>query len=196
MLRTPAHPIDPLFLRRWSPRAMSGAPVAREQLLTLLEAARWAPSSGNGQPWRFAYALAGTPHFDRFLATLVLGNRVWCVRAGALVLVAAKVVRDDGRPAATAPFDAGAAWMGLALQGTISGLVVHAMEGFDHEAARAAVELPAGLEPQAMVAVGLPGRVEDLPEKLREQEQPNDRKPLAEVAVEGRFPVTPSPIPE
>jgi nitroreductase len=187
MTRTTAHPIDPLFLRRWSPRAMSGAPLTRAQLLTLLEAARWAPSSGNGQPWRFAYALAGTPHFDRFLATLVPGNREWCVRAGALVLVCAKVVRDDGKPSPTAPFDAGAAWMALALQGTLSGLVVHAMAGFDHQAAKAAVGLPAGLEPQAMVALGLPGRVEDLPEKLREREQPNDRLPLEDLAVEGRF---------
>ena len=187
MSRSSTLPIDPLFLRRWSPRAMSGAPVARDQLLTLLEAARWAPSSGNGQPWRFAYALAGTPHFDRFHATLVPGNRVWCVRAGALVLLAAKVVRDDGQPSPTAPFDAGAAWMALALQGTISGLVVHAMAGFDHEAARTAVELPGGLEPQAMVAIGLPGRVEELPEKLREREQPNDRMPLAALVVEGRF---------
>ena len=77
---------------------MSGAPVTTAQLLTLLEAARWAPSGGNGQPWRFAYALAGTPHFERFLATLVPGNREWCVRAGALVLLSAKVVRDDGKP--------------------------------------------------------------------------------------------------
>ena len=81
----------------------------------------------------------------------------------------------------------GAAWMGLALQGTLSGLVVHAMAGFDHEAVRAAVGLPAGLEPQAMIALGLPGRVEDLPEKLREREHPNDRLPIEALAVEGRF---------
>jgi nitroreductase len=187
MSRTSAQPIDPLFLRRWSPRAMSGARLTITQLLPLLEAARWAPSGGNGQPWRFAYALAGTPHFDRFLAALVPGNREWCVRAGALVLLAAKVVREDGKPSPTAPFDAGAAWMGLALQGTLSGLVVHAMGGFDKEAARAAAALPAGLEPQVMIAVGLPGRVEDLPEKLREREQPNDRLPLDALVVEGRF---------
>jgi nitroreductase len=188
MPRTASNPIDPLFLRRWSPRAMSGAPLARAQLLTLLEAARWAPSGGNGQPWRFAYALAGTPHFDRFLATLVPGNREWCLRAGALVLVCAKVVRDDGKPSPTAPFDAGAAWMGLALQGTISGLVVHGMGGFDKEAARAAAALPVGLEPQVMIAVGHPGRVEELPEKLQGRELPSDRLPLEALVVEGAFP--------
>jgi nitroreductase len=187
MPRTPSHPIDPLFPRRWSPRAMSGAPVDREALLTLLEAARWAPSGGNGQPWRFAYALAGTPHFERFLAALVPGNREWCVRAGALVLLAATVVRDDGRPAPSARFDAGAAWMALALQGTLSGLVVHAMGGFDPEAARTAASLPAGLEPQVMIAVGHPGRVEELPVKLRAREQPSDRLPLEGLVVEGRF---------
>lgn len=187
MPRSSALPIDPLFLRRWSPRAMSGAPLTRDQLLPLLEAARWAPSAGNGQPWRFAYALAGTPHFDRYLATLVPGNREWCLRAGALVLVCAKVVRDDGKPSPTAPFDAGAAWMSLALQGTLSGLVVHAMAGYDKEAARAEAALPAGLDPQAMVAVGHPGPVEELPEKLREREVPSDRLPLEALLVEGRY---------
>jgi nitroreductase len=187
MSRTSSLPVDPLFLRRWSPRAMSGVALTRAELLPLLEAARWAPSGGNGQPWRFAYALAGTPHFDRFLATLVPGNREWCLRAGALVLLAAKVVRDDGKAAPSAPFDAGAAWMGLALQGTLSGLVVHAMGGYDKEAARAAAALPAGLEPQVMIAVGHPGRVEELPEKLREREVPSGRLPLESLVVEGRF---------
>jgi nitroreductase len=187
MSRSSTLPIDPLFLRRWSPRAMSGAPVTRAQLLPLLEAARWAPSGGNGQPWRYAWALAGTEHFERFLATLVPGNRDWCLRAGALVLLCAKVVRDDGKPAASAPFDAGASWMALALQGTLSGLVVHAMGGFDKEAARAAAALPAGLEPQVMIAIGHPGPVEELPERLRAREVPSDRLPLEAVAVEGRF---------
>jgi len=187
MSRTSSLPVDPLFLRRWSPRAMSGVALTRAELLPLLEAARWAPSGGNGQPWRFAYALAGTPHFDRFLAALVPGNREWCLRAGALVLLSAKVVRDDGKAAPSAPFDAGAAWMGLALQGTLSGLVVHAMGGYDREAARAAAALPAGLEPQVMIAVGHPGRVEELPEKLREREVPSDRLPLEALVVEGRF---------
>jgi nitroreductase len=187
MTRTSSLPIDPLFLRRWSPRAMSGAPVTREQLLPLLEAARWAPSGGNGQPWRFAFALRGTEHFDRYLAALVPGNREWCVRAGALLILSARTVRDDGKPAPSAPFDCGAAWMALALQGTLSGLTVHGMAGFDKEAARMAAALPAGLEPQVMIAVGHPGRIEDLPEKLRERETPSGRLALEAVAVEGRF---------
>jgi nitroreductase len=187
MNRTPAHPIDPLFLRRWSPRAMSGTPLTREAVLTLLEAAHWAPSASNLQPWRFVFGVRGTPAFDALLSTLVPGNQEWAHAAGALVLVAAKLVRDDGKPSATAPFDAGAAWMALALQGTLSGLVVHAMAGFDKIRARTAAALPAEVEPQAMVALGHPGRVEDLPERLRPRETPSDRLPLEQVAFEGRY---------
>lgn len=187
MSRTPGHPVDPLFPRRWSPRAMSGAPVGREPLLTLLEAARWAPSSGNGQPWRFVWALRGTPGFEALLAALVPGNQAWAHAAGALVLLATRTLRDDGKPAATAAFDAGAAWMALALQGTISGLVVHAMGGFDPAAARAAAALPDDLRPEVVIAVGHPGPVEALPERLRAREAPSDRLPLEALAREGRW---------
>jgi nitroreductase len=187
MVRIAAHPIDPLFTRRWSPRAMSGEPVSREALLTLLEAARWAPSSGNGQPWRFVWALRGTPAFDALFATLAPGNQEWAHAAGALVLVSTRTVRDNGKPWGTARFDAGAAWMSLALQGTLSGLVVHGMAGFDPVQARAAAALPPEVEPQAMVAVGHHGRAEDLPEKQRAIEAPNDRLPLGQVAFEGRY---------
>ena len=186
MPRTPAHPVDPLFLRRWSPRAMSGAPLTRAALLPLLEAARWAPSGGNGQPWRFTYALRGTPAFDAFLGALVPGNQAWAHAAGALVVLAARTVRVDGKPAPSAPFDCGAAWMAFALQGTLSGLVVHAMGGFEKEAARAAAALPAALEPQVVIAVGHPGDAAALPEKLRAREVPSDRLPFGEVAVEAR----------
>jgi nitroreductase len=167
---------------------MSGEPVSRDALLTLLEAARWAPSGGNGQPWRFAWALAGTPAFAPLLATLDPGNREWAHRAGALVLLATRTVRDDGRPITSAAFDAGAAWMAFALQGTLSGLHVHAMGGFDREAARAVAALPAGVEPQVVIAVGHPGRVEDLPERQRARERPSDRLPVEAIAAEGRSP--------
>jgi len=187
MPRTPAHPVDPLFPRRWSPRAMSGAPVSREAILTLLEAARWAPSSGNGQPWRMVWALRGTPAFDALLAALVPGNQEWAHAAGALLVVATATVREDGKPAGSAQFDAGAAWMALALQGTLSGLAVHAMGGFERAKAVAAAGLPPGVEPQAVVAVGHPGRPEDLPPKLREREAPNDRRPVEAWAFEGRW---------
>jgi hypothetical protein len=122
MERQADHPIDPLFLRRWSPRAMAGTPLRPDDLHPLFEAARWAPSSGNGQPWRFVYALRGTPEFAGFLDLLVPGNRIWCERAGALVVILSRTVRDNGKAVRTHSFDAGAAWMSLALQGTLQGL--------------------------------------------------------------------------
>jgi nitroreductase len=187
MPRVPEHPIDPLFLRRWSPRAMSGAPVARAQLQVLLEAARWSPSAGNGQPWRFVYALRDTPSFPPFLDCLDEGNRAWCGRAGALVLLAARMIRPDGRAAASAPFDCGAAFMAFALQGTLLGLVVHPMGGFDRDRTRLAAALAPGMEPQVMIAVGLPGDVQDLSERDRGRERPSGREPQAAWSREGRW---------
>jgi len=184
MPRTPSHPVDPLFPRRWSPRAMDGSALSRQELLTLLEAARWSPSGGNGQPWRFFYALRGTPGFAALLGALVPGNQEWAHAAGALVLLCARVVRDDGKPVGSAAFDAGAAWMAFALQGTLSGLAVHAMGGFDRDRARAAAAVPAGQEPQVVVAVGHRGPPEALPEKLRAREQPSDRMRVEEFAIE------------
>jgi len=166
---------------------MSGEPLARDTLLRLLEAARWAPSSGNVQPWRFAYALAGGPDFARFLEALVEGNRIWCVRAGALLVLASRKVRAEGKPNPTHAFDAGAAWMSLALQGSVMGLVVHAMAGFDDERARAAAAVPGGLHVNCMIAIGHPGRLEDLPEALLAREHPSGRDPISAFAFEGQF---------
>lgn len=187
-MRHADHEIDPMFLKRSSPRAMSGEPVTEGEVLLLLEAARWAPSSGNGQPWRFVWARRGSEAFDALLGTLVEGNRVWCIRAGAFLLVASATAQADGRPVPTHAFDAGAAWMSLALQGSKMGLVVHAMAGFDQEAARRVAAVPADHGVHCVVAVGRPGRVEELPEKLRPREEPNGRNPVSSFAFEGRFP--------
>lgn len=157
MSRTADHPIDPRFLERWSPRAMSGEPLVLAELLRLFEAARWAPSSGNSQPWRFTYALAKTPGFDRYLELLDPGNREWCWRAGALVLVVARTQSDQGRPLRTHAFDTGAAWMAFALQGAAMNLVVHAMAGFDHDGAATVAAVPADHAIQGMVGRGPPG---------------------------------------
>lgn len=187
MPRVADHPIDPLFLRRWSPRAMSGEPVGEEALRSLLEAARWAPSAGNGQPWRFVFAHRDTPAFASLFETLEPGNQDWCRRAGALVLLAAQTVRPSGRPAPTAPLDCGLALMGFLLQATLDGLVAHPMAGYDKERIRAAAGLPVGVEPQVVIAVGKPGRVEELSEKDRERERPSGREPVAAWAREGRW---------
>jgi nitroreductase len=188
MSRVPDHDIDPRFLRRWSARAMSGAPLGAGDVLRVLEAARWAPSASNGQPWRFAWALRGTEAFDRFLGALVEANQVWCVRAGALLVCASRTVRPDGKPFRGHAFDAGAAWMSLALQAMEQGLVVHAMAGFDDARARLAAAVPADVHVDCMIALGHPGRLEDLPEKLRVREVPSGRDPVSAFAFEGRFP--------
>ncbi len=187
-MRHADHEIDPAFLHRFSPRAMSGEELPGSDVLRLLEAARWAPSSGNGQPWRFVYARRGTEAFDALLGTLVEANRVWCIRAGAFVLVTSATTLADGRPVASHAFDSGAAWMSLALQGSKMGLVVHAMGGFDQDAARRVAAVPADHAVHCVVAIGRPGHVEDLPKKLRPREEPNGRNPVSSFAFEGRFP--------
>jgi nitroreductase len=166
---------------------MSGAPVEREALLSLLEAARWAPSGGNSQPWRAVYAVRDTPGFAAIFESLEQSNREWCVRAGALVLLAAQVIRPDGRPAGGAQFACGAAFMAFALQGTLLGLTVHPMGGFDRERIRLATGIPPGMEPQVVIAVGKPGLVDDLSERNRAREHPSDREPVGAWAREGRW---------
>lgn len=187
MTRKADYEIDPRFLGRWSPRAMAGTPLGVEELHRLFEAARWAPSSGNGQPWRFAYARAGTLPFQGFFELLVEGNRPWCAKAGALIVVASRTINDRGRPARTHSFDSGAAWMSLALQGSAMNLVVHGMEGFDYERARELIRLPPDHQVECMIAVGHHGAVEELPEPYRARETPSDRKPIDALVVEGAF---------
>ena len=184
-----AAPIAPFFLSRWSGRALSGEPLPDGALGSLLEAARWAPSSGNNQPWRFVYALTGTATFEAFHDLLAPGNKPWCEKASALFVVVARTTRDDGRPARTHAFDTGAAWMSLALQAHLLGLVAHGMEGFDYERAGQVIGLPADHAVQCMVAVGRPGRREDFPEPHRSREEPSDRRATASFAapVDGRW---------
>ena len=166
---------------------MSGEALTHGELFTLFEAARWAPSSGNSQPWRFVYALAGTPDFRRFFDLLASGNQPWCAKAGALVVVASRQQRADGMPLRTHSFDTGAAWVSLALQGTIMGLVVHGMEGFDYARAAEVIALPAGHSVEAMIAMGKPGRREHLPEPYGSREEPSGREPVTRWAFAGRF---------
>jgi nitroreductase len=187
MERTADYPIEEIFLKRWSPRAMSGEAISEEHLMQLFEAARWAPSSGNGQSRRYVYARAGTGFFLVFFDLLVEGNKSWCVRAGALVVALSRRVFENGRPAPTHTFDAGAAWMSLALQASAMGLVAHGMQGFDYERARVEVGVPEDYSVDAMIAVGYPGHVEELTEKDRVREAPSGRRPVKELIFEGKF---------
>jgi len=185
--RSPERLVDPQFIHRWSSRALSGETITEEELGSLFEAAKWAPSSFNNQPWRFIYGRRDSVDWSTFLDLLVENNKVWAQRAAVLIVIVSKQNFDNGKPSRTHSFDAGAAWMSLALQGSMMGLVVHAMEGFDYERARKDLAIPSGYTVEAMVAVGRRGRVEDLPETLQVREFPNSRKRQAEIVFEGGF---------
>lgn len=188
------YPVDPLFPARWSPRAMSGEPIAPATLMSLFEAARWAPSCFNEQPWRFVYAMRETDQWPQFFDLLVDGNKSWAVRAAALIVVLSRTTfARNGNPSATHSYDTGAAWQSLALQGSRMGLAVHGMAGFDHNRARDKLKVPDGYQVEAMVAVGKPGRLEDLTDSERERESPSARASVAEFAFEGSFPEETAP---
>jgi nitroreductase len=185
--RTADHPILPLFIERWSPRAFSDAALTEEQILTLFEAARWAPSASNLQPWRFIYALRGEPEFDTLLSLLIPFNEGWAKRAGALIFVTSVASFDGQRQNLTHSFDAGAAWLSLALQARSLGLVAHAMAGIEYEKAPLILNLPENLKVEAAIAVGYPGDPETLSESLQMRETPSQRLPLSSTVFKGRF---------
>lgn len=185
--RETEYPIDDIFLKRYSPRALSGEKVTKEELMTLFEAARWAPSSFNSQPWKFIYALRDTPDFEKFFSFIVPDNQVWSKNASALVVVISNNNYENGKPYPTHSFDTGSAWENLALQATHMGLIAHAIGGFDNDKARSVLEIPAEYTVEAMIVIGKPGIIEDLPENLKEGEKPNNRKKLKEIVFEGSF---------
>ena len=180
--------IDKLLLDRWSPRAMSGEAVSDQELMTLFEAARWAPSSYNNQPWRILYARRDTENWELFFDLLAEFNQSWAVKAAALLVFVSKTTFDsNGQPSVTHSYDTGAAWASLALQGWTMGLVIHGMEGFDYECARTELNIPDDFQVEAMAAVGRPGKIEDLPAELRERESPSERRKLDQTICEGKF---------
>jgi len=186
--RQAGYPVHPLFLDRWSPRAMSGESLSEADLMSLFEAARWAPSCGNFQPWRFLYARRDTDFWPAFLDLLKPSNQAWAVRAAALVLAISRTNYDgDGRACVTHSFDSGAAWQNLALQAWLSKLVAHGVGGFDYERARRVLRVPAEYAIEAMLVIGRPGDKAELSESLQRRERPSDRRPLAQTVCEGPF---------
>jgi len=187
--RKPDYEIAPLLLDRWSPRSMTGEALRDEELFPLFEAARWAPSSYNAQPWRFIVARRQKPdEFAAFRDLLVAANREWAQNAAALVVVASRThFEHNGQPSVTHAFDAGAAWENLALEATRRELVAHGMQGFDYGRAKTALSIPDDFEVQAMIAIGRRAPAENLPEKYRAREHPNSRRPLGEIIFEGSF---------
>ncbi|MGI4848309.1 MAG: nitroreductase family protein [Janthinobacterium lividum] len=189
--RVAEHDIDVQFIQRWSPRAYRAEEISTETVQTFLEAARWAPSSYNSQPWRFVFARRGTAHWDSLLGLLNEFNRSWAKNASVLIIVISKetFVGPDGKeaPAPSHTFDTGAAWAYLALQASLSGWAAHAMAGFDKEKALAVLGIPAGYTAQAAIAVGKAGDKSMLPASLQEREMPSPRQALESLAFEGVF---------
>jgi nitroreductase len=150
--------INPLILHRWSPRSMTGEELDNNTILSLFEAARWAPSSYNKQPWRFIYAKRNTPYWNKLLNLLAEPNKVWAKNAALLiVVVSSKNFEHNGKFSITHQYDAGAAWENLALEALSRGLVSHVMQGFDYEKAREDLDIPDTFDVMAMAAIGKQG---------------------------------------
>jgi nitroreductase len=185
-----AHPIHDLLRRRWSPRAYSERPVEPDKLRSLFEAARWAPSSNNEQPWHFIVGTKDDPSaHDRLFHCLKEGNKKWAFRAPVLMLSVTRLnFEDDGTSNRHAWHDTGMAVFSLVVQATALGLIVHQMAGFDVEKARTDLKIPFGYEPVAMIAVGYPGDPAVLDERLRGREfSPRERKPMGEIVFAGTW---------
>ena len=186
--RTSEYPINPLILSRWSPRSMTGEELGDDDIMSLFEAARWAPSSFNNQPWRFIYAKRNTEHWDRLFNLLVDVNKTWAKNAALLAVVISRINFEfNEKPARTHQFDTGSAWENLALEASSRGIVAHGMQGFDYEKAKTELGIPADFEVMAMIAIGKRGPKENLPTELQDKEKPNDRKALKDIIMEGTY---------
>lgn len=184
------YPIHDLLRKRWSPRAFSERMVEPDTLRSLLEAARWAPSSFNEQPWSFIVATkADQAEHARLLSCLVEGNIQWARRAPVLMVSVARMAfEEDGKPNRHAFHDVGQAVADLSVQATALGVVVHQMAGFSPDKVRELYGVPEQFEPVAAIALGYPGDPESLPEKLKQREvAPRERKPLPEFVFSGRW---------
>jgi len=186
--RSSEYPILDIILQRHSPRAMSGEAISRNELMTVLEAGRWAPSSYNNQPWHFIYGSHGTPAWDTLFSLLVPFNQSWVINGGVLIcVVAAKNFFATGKPSRTHILDTGAAWENMALQATSMGLICHGMEGFDYDRAKALLHIPDTHEVVMMFVLGKPAPTSVLPPELAKREIPSDRVPLEDIISEGIF---------
>lgn len=191
-MRKPAEssvPLHELIRERWSPRVFRDRSIEPDKIRSLLEAARWAPSSYNGQPWSYLVATKDEPEeFERLASCLESGNS-WAKRAPLLLLaVAATHFSHNGKPNRHAQHDLGIANENLVLQAVAMGLAAHQMAGFQPDRARELFQIPEGQEPLTMLAVGYPGEPDDLPEQLRAREtSPRSRKPLADMIFTGKW---------
>ena len=186
--RKPEYSVEPLIMNRWSPRSFVPEAMPKQDLMSLFEAAKWAPSSFNNQPWRFLFAGRDSNNWQLFLNLLAPGNQSWARDASVLVVVLSNTKFDhNGKPSITHSFDAGAAWENLALQAAAKGYIAHGMEGFDYNKAKANLEIPDEFKVEAMIAIGKQGPTEKLQAELQEIEAPNARRSIHESIAEGKF---------
>lgn len=184
------HDIEILLRSRWSPRAFDDRPITRADTLRLLEAARWAPSCANEQPWRFIVASrSDAAVFERLLACLTESNRKWAERASLLLVLVAKMTFDrNGAPNRYAQHDVGLALGNLLLQATAMGIAGHPMAGFDAEATRVACHIPAGFDPISVTALGYPGHPDTLEDPYRAREiASRERLTVGQLAFSGAW---------
>ena len=191
--RSADHAIESIYLERWSPRAFASQTLPDDVLFRMFEAARWAPSSYNSQPWRFCYAHRQSPEWELFFGLLAETNKVWAKDASVLVVLASKKTmmvpgKDVPIESYSHSFDAGAAWAYLALEATRLGWHAHGMVGFDMSRAAAVLRIPADYRIEVAIAIGKKGDPSTLPEALAARESPNGRQPLSQFAFEGGFP--------
>jgi len=187
---TPDHPIHELIARRWSPYAFADRPVPEDDLRSLFEAARWAASSYNEQPWSYIVATRADPAgFERLLSCLVEGNQVWAGAAPVLALGCTSLrFTRNGKPNAAAVHDLGLASASLTLEATARGLVVHQMIGIMPDKARELYRIPEGVQPLTGLAIGYAADPSTLPETYRERDlTPRGRKPLSEFVFDGEW---------
>jgi nitroreductase len=190
MAREAAHPVEPLFVERWSPRSFTGEPVPDIVLLSAFEAARWAPSASNAQPWRFLVARQGDAHWDEFVTLLAPRNALWASRSSALIVIlsALRLERRGEIVANTShSFDAGAAWTNFAHQALLLGWHTHGIGGFDRAAARERLAIPDDFAIEAIVALGRVGGLDTLHPDFHATESPSGRRPLDETVFAGRL---------
>lgn len=183
------HPIHELLRRRWSPRAFNGEPVDDARLRSLFEAARWAPSSSNQQPWRFIFGRQGDETYEKIFQTLVDFNQKWAVTAPVLILsVGRKVMNDKEDINESYRYDVGQAVAHLSIQAMEEGLYVHQMGGFDQAMAVRLFNIPAMYKPITVIAIGYIGDPSVLPEKLEVLEyRKRERFPASGFVFSGQF---------
>lgn len=187
---TTDHPVHQLVRERWSPRAFSVKPVPHDVLCSLFEAARWAPSSSNEQPWAFIVATQEDPESHaKLLSTLVEFNQAWARHAPVLAIAVSELAfARTGKPNRNASYDTGAAVAYLTIEATVRGLFVHQMAGFDPHKAIELFSIPSGWEPISAFVIGYPGDPNSLPDPLRERELAlRSRKLLAEFVMSGTW---------